>query len=226
MSDKRRWAKRVAASLALVLIVMPVLFFLSAWIGSSIPSNPDWEETPDGIEIFVGSNGIHTEIAMPIANDMIDWRGQFPIGDIASPYRSYTHVSVSWGEKAFFLETPTWADLTPSVAVNAMTGGSGVMHVAWYVRPAPSDDFRPLRISRSEYAKLSEQIKGQLAPGQSRQTFPGYSSYDVFYDAIGTYHLGNTCNQWTSDRLAEAGIKTGRWTPMPGGVMKWVPELD
>ncbi|MCB2083351.1 MAG: DUF2459 domain-containing protein, partial [Sphingomonadaceae bacterium] len=54
--------------------------------------------------------------------------------------------------------------------------------------------------------------------------FLGYADYDVFYDAPGTYHLGNTCNQWTSDMLAEAGIKTGWWTPFPGGVMKWVPE--
>lgn len=204
---------------------VPLLFLLFAWTGSSIPRNSDWQQTPDGVEIFVGSNGIHTEIVMPIANDVIDWRGQFALGDISSPYRSYTHVSVSWGEKAFFLETPTWADLTPTVAINAMTGGSGVLHVAWYVRPAPSNDFRPLRISHAEYEVLASQITAQLAPEKERATYAGYSYYDVFYDALGTYHIGNTCNQWTSDRLAAVGIKTGSWTPLPGGVMKWVPDL-
>ncbi|MBV7260086.1 TIGR02117 family protein [Erythrobacter sp. WH158] len=209
-----------------MLIGIPVLFLLSAWAGSSIPRNAGWAETQDGVEIFIGSNGIHTEIVMPVYSDVIDWRGQFALGDIQSPYRNYTHVAVSWGEKTFFLETQNWSDLTPSVAVNAMTGGSGIMHVAWYVRPAPSEDFRPLRISHAEYEKLVAQIKAQIAPEISRQIYTGYSYYDVFYDAIGTYHIGNTCNQWTSDRLSAAGIKTGSWTPLPGGVMKWVPSLD
>nr|WP_281501167.1 TIGR02117 family protein [Erythrobacter sp. F6033] len=203
-----------------------MLFLLSAWIGSSIPRNSDWAETQDGIEIFVGSNGIHTEIVMPIDSEVIDWRGQFALGDVSSPNLSYTHVSVSWGEKAFFLETPTWSDLTPSVALNAMTGGSGVLHVAWYVRPAPSEDFRPLRIGRAEYERLVSQVQAQLVPEETRETYAGYSYYDVFYDAVGTYHIGNTCNQWTSDRLADAGIKTGSWTPLPGGVMKWVPNME
>ena len=223
MSGKVR--RRLAIAAAAILAI-PVLFLLSAWIGSSIPRNSGWQESADGIEIFVGSNGVHTEIAMPIANEVIDWRGHFSPGDVTLPRTDYTHVAVGWGEKAFFLETPTWADVKVGTVANAMTGGDGVLHVAWYVRPAPSDDFRPLRISRAEYRVLAERIAAQLAPRDSRKTYPGYSTYDVFYDAVGTYHIGNTCNQWSSDRLAEAGIETGWWTPMTGGVMKWVPPLD
>ena len=52
----------------------------------------------------------------------------------------------------------------------------------------------------------------------------GYGRQDVFYEAPGHYTARNTCNQWTSDRLAEAGVRTGWWTPFAGGVMKWVPE--
>ena len=95
----------------------------------------------------------------------------------------------------------------------------------WYVRPAHSDDFRPLRISHEDYRALAAQVASQLAPEEDRRTYPGYSEHDVFYDARGTYHLGNTCNQWSSDQLALAGIETGLWTPFPGGVMKWVPPL-
>ncbi|MBD2841615.1 DUF2459 domain-containing protein [Erythrobacter sp. KMU-140] len=208
-----------------MLVLPTTLFLLSAWIGSSIPRNSDWIEADQGVEIFVGENGIHTEIAMPVTTDIIDWRGQFPIGDIAAPARPYTHVSVSWGERAFFLETPTWADLNPAVAARALFGGEGVLHVAWYVRPAPSDDFRPMRISREQYAALTREITVQLAKEEARSVYPGYSQHDVFYDARGTYHLGNTCNQWTSDRLAAAEIGTGLWTPLAGGVMKWVPPV-
>ena len=81
-------------------------------------------------------------------------------------------------------------------------------------------------MTREQYRLLAGQIATQLAPEDARRTYPGYSVHDIFYDARGTYHLGNTCNQWSSDRLAEAGIKTGWWTPMTGGVMKWVPPID
>ena len=46
----------------------------------------------------------------------------------------------------------------------------------------------------------------------------------MFYDAPSRYTALNTCNQWTSDTLAAAGIRTGWWTPFSGGVMKWAPQ--
>ena len=217
--------RRIAKWVTILLLAPPLLFFIAAWIGSSIPRNGDWTEPDQGVEIFVGSNGVHTELVFPVATDIVDWRGVFPVGDVPANGRDYTHVSIGWGEKVFFLETPTWADVKPGTVLNAMTGGQGVLHVSWYVRPAPSDDFRPMRVTREEYARLVEQVIAQLAPEDERTIYPGYFDYDVFYDARGTYHLGNTCNQWSSDRLAAAGIETGLWTPMTGGVMKWVPDL-
>ena len=62
-------------------------------------------------------------------------------------------------------------------------------------------------------------------PGEARRRYPGYGAQDVFYSARGRYSAGNTCNQWTSDTLAAAGVRTGWWTPFAGGVMKWVPSL-
>ena len=214
----RRWLLRAA----LVLLLVPVLFALAAWIGSSIPRNGDWEEPDTGVTIMVGDNGVHTEIVMPILAEGHDWRAFFPPADIEASARPYTHVAVSWGERTFFLETPTWADLELGNALGAITGGDGLLHVAWYVRPAPSEDYRRLRISPAQYRILAHAIADDLEP--DGRSFAGYASHDVFYSARGTYHLGRTCNQWTSDRLAGAGIRTGWWTPLAGGVMKWVPH--
>jgi len=208
------------------LLGLTVLFLLSAWIGAAIPRNSNWVEPEDGITILVGSNGVHTEIIMPVATDVVDWRRHFPLTDIGDPARDYTHVGVSWGERSFFLETPSWSELNPLTALGALTGGDGLIHAAYYVRPAPADDFRELRIRPEEYRILVQLITSDLTLIGNRTTYGGYSAHDVFYDARGTYHLGNTCNQWTSDRLAAAGIETGLWTPLPGGVMQWVPRLD
>lgn len=220
-----RWLRPWVLGIPVVLLALLTLFAIAAWAGSSIPRNSHWSEPDRGIEIYLGSNGVHTEIAMPVVSEVIDWRGRFALGDIAAPLRPYTHVAVSWGEEQFFLETPTWADLDPLTGLGALTGGEALLHVSWYVRPMPSDDFRPMRISHAQYAALVRQIARELAPEETRQTYRGYGANDAFYSATGTYHLGKTCNQWTSDTLAAAGIRTGWWTPLAGGVMKWVPDL-
>jgi uncharacterized protein (TIGR02117 family) len=203
-----------------------LLFALAGWAGSSIPRNGGWEEAQvgDGVEILIGSNGVHTEIVMPLATTQHDWRAVFPASDLDAPNRPYTHVAVSWGERAFFLETPRWRDMDPLTALRALAGAEGILHVAHYVRPAPSADYRTLRLNADEYARLTRAIAQQLAP--EPEVLGGYGANDVFYTTGGTYHLGNTCNQWTSDRLAEAGVETGAWTPFPGGVMKWVPPVQ
>ena len=219
----RRIAKMAGIALAIPVAAI-LLFLLSAWIGSSIPRNPDWVEPADGIEIMVGDNGIHTEIVMPLVTPLKDWRTDFPASDLPAPDRPYTHVAVSWGEREVFLNTPTWGDLKISTALNAATGGDGLIHASHYVRPAPGPSNRPLRLTEAQYAKLVAAIEAQVASPESREVYPGYADWDVFYDAPGIYHLGNTCNQWTGDTLAAAGIRMGRWTPLPGGVMKWIEE--
>lgn len=208
-----------------VPLTLAILFLLGTWIGSSVPRNSGWTQPAEGVEILIETNGIHTGIVMPLVTPLKDWRSAFPAADLGNPYRPYTHVSVSWGEREVFLDTPTWADLSLSTAIGATFGGDGLIHAAHYVRPAPSADIRPLRITEAQYGRLVAQIERQVLPPDQRKLHAGYAGYDVFYDAPGTYHLGNTCNQWTSDTLAAAGIRTGWWTPLPGGVMKWVPQL-
>jgi uncharacterized protein (TIGR02117 family) len=207
-----------------VLAAFALVFLLTAWIGSSIARNDDWEQPAAGVQIMIETNGVHTAIVMPAVSAQKDWRADFPADDVLAPNRPYTHVSVSWGEREVFLNTPTWWDLSLPTVFGAATGGEGLLHVSHYIRPAPSPDHRQLTISHAEYARLIAIIEREILPASERTVYRGYSDYDVFYDAPGTYHLGNTCNQWVSNALAAAGIKTGWWTPMVGGVMKWVPE--
>lgn len=217
-------AARIAGKALAWLALAVGLFMASAWIGSAIPRNAGWTEPERGIPVMIETNGIHTAIVMPLVSPIKDWRADFPAADLPpeAAHRPYTHVSVSWGEREVFLNTPTWADLSLPTAVNAATGGDGLLHVAHYVRPTPSESARVLRLRPAEYTRLVRRIERQVRPPARREVYPGYEDWDVFYDAPGTYHLGNTCNQWTSDTLAAAGVRTGWWTPFTGGVMKWV----
>lgn len=224
-----KWKRIVRAILGWTALAIG-LFFLAGWIGSSIPRNGDWREppagTPGSVAIMVETNGVHTAIVLPLVTPQKDWRADLPAGDLTAPDRTYTHVAVSWGERQVFLETPTWWDLSPLTVLRIVgLGGDGLIHAAHYVRPAPDPTIRPLRLRPEEYARLVKRIEAALPDRAHRRRHRGYDDYDVFYDAPGRYTPLNTCNQWTSDTLAAAGIRTGRWTPFAGGVMKWVPAL-
>ncbi len=215
---------RILGAAAAGIALAVALFALTAWIGSSIPRNSDWREPDSGIEIMLETNGVHTALILPLTTPEKDWRAEFPAGDVTASHLPFTHVSVSWGEKEVFLETETWADLSPRTVVRILGfGGEGLLHVAHYVRPRPSATARPLRLTRAEYRRLVAAIERML-PNGPKVGYPGYGAHDVFYDAPGRYTARNTCNQWTSDMLAAAGVRTGWWTPFAGGVMKWADE--
>lgn len=225
MAAATRLALKLAGRLLAGLVLAFVLFMLAAWIGSSIPRNADWVEPAEGIEIMIETNGVHTAIVMPTVTPIKDWRPAFPAADVAQPLRPYTHVSVSWGEREVFLNTPTWGDLSPITVVRILGfGGEGLLHVAHYVRPAPASDIRPLRLTEAQYRILVARIEQQALTIERPEIYPGYYDSDVFYETGGRYTFTRTCNQWTSDILAAAGVKTGLWTPLSGGVMKWVPR--
>ena len=218
----RRLTRAGGAIVAGVVLAL-LLFALFGWIGSAIPRNSGWAEPASGVEIMVGTNGVHTELVLPLVTPEKDWRPDFPAGDLALPGRDYTHLAISWGEREVFLNTPTWGDLSPMTVLRILgVGGEGLLHISHYVRPAPSDDFRQLTLTPEQYRRLVAGIERTLPRGE-RVRYVGYGPQDVFYEAPGNYTATNTCNQWTSDRLAEAGVRTGWWTPFAGGVMKWVP---
>lgn len=224
----KRWRVWLAGAACAPLLLLAA-FLLAAWAGSSLPRNADWSEPPDGITIMVETNGIHTGIVMPVASRVKDWRATFPTAGLPRADGQYpTHIAIGWGEKEVFLNTPTWNDLSISTALRIVfQGGDGLLRVAHYVRPAPSPYHRPLRLNEAEYARLVARIEEALPPapaGTARTVYTSYEPNAVHYDATGHYTLGNTCNQWVGDTLAFAGIEMGRWTPLAGGVMKWIPE--
>lgn len=211
------------------LATLVTAYLLAAWIGSSLPVNRGWEEAADGVEIMVETNGLHTGLVLPIVTPEMDWRTIFP--SAVQPVRSGrmpTHIAVGWGEREVFLNTPYWADLDPLTALRILTtGGTGLMRVAHYVRPTPSEYHRPLKLRPAEYRRLVRFILRTMPPAADQARRSVYLSYEpdaVHHDALGRYTPVDTCNTWVGEALAYAGVRTGRWTPLAGGVMKWVEE--
>lgn len=191
------------------------------------------------IEIAIFTTPVHTDIVVPLRTDVVDWAAWLPAAAFDRSTADYPFVSFGWGDRGFYLETPTWSDLKASTALTAVAGiGSSVMHVEFRTAPAAyvgNDEFRMLVVSidRAHYRALVEflQASFQRDPAGRPQPIPlpaalagaYWSGPHAFFEAVGHYSLIRTCNVWTTEAMRVAGLPTPWWSPFPGGVTKHLP---
>ena len=216
---------RIALRVAGALLALPVLYFLAALILGAVPANRGWQEAKQGVTIFVRTNGVHTWIMVPKVTEDMDWRPLVPGGHLRDPrWGEGDYVALGYGNRTFYLETPTWGDLTMRNAFLAAFGrGRSLMHADHDFAPRPGPDQRPITLSRAEYRRLVDFARGSFQLDRRGRTMPllgrGYGGSDMFYEAVGPYSAVYTCNSWTGRALREAGVRTGLWTPLSQSIM-------
>ncbi|WP_375270971.1 TIGR02117 family protein [Sphingomonas sp.] len=215
-----RQARRL--SFVLLSLAAAAAVYLSAGlIGAAWVTNRDWRPPAEGVTIWIEDNGIHTDLVMPKQAAGVDWRRVFGGGALREPaYAGFAHVAVGWGERGFFVNTPTWWDLRPGTVIAAAVGSEDtVLHVEHVPRPVEGERVRAVVLTPAEYRRLARVVRGSLAAGEPVR---GYAGYDAFYPAHGRYDLLNTCNAWTGRALRRAGVRVGRWTPFSATVSWWL----
>ena len=122
----------------ILLFLEVILLFLSTYltialIGASFPINTDYNPENGEIEIFVTSNGIHTDVCLPVETTLIKWTEFIDTKTFRGIKQSPKFISIGWGDKGFFLDTPSWSDLKASAAINAaFLPSSTAMHVTYF----------------------------------------------------------------------------------------------
>ncbi|HEX8389399.1 MAG TPA: DUF2459 domain-containing protein, partial [Sphingomonas sp.] len=111
----RRWG-RVASlwigGALLALIGMLALYAVAGLVGGAIPVNRGWRPPERGVRVFVESNGVHLGIVVPKNAAGVDWRELARPEHLADPrYGAHLYLSFGWGERDFYLDTPSWADV-------------------------------------------------------------------------------------------------------------------
>lgn len=207
-----------------LLVALPLLYLLAGIAGSLIPANRSWSEPTEGITIFVRTNGVHTWLILPKVSDEMDWRPIADPGHLKDPRFGWSdHLAFGFGNRDFYLNTPTWADLTFKTALAAGFGrGPGLVHVEHVHAPGKTAYTRALKISRAEFGKVTAFIRNSFVLDPEGKPLPilgkGYGAGDVFYEGRGKYNMARTCNEWTGEGLRAAGVKTGVWTPFSQGI--------
>lgn len=213
------WALGLLLAFLALYVGVSTLFMVWPASRSSTPT-----EAP-AVEAWVFSNGVHTDLVLPIRSDAVDWSKVFRPGDARAAPPDAAFVAIGWGDREFFLNTPTWADLTARRAIGALLGGNrALLHVQWLRRPAPDKALRRLMLSAAQYATLVSYVRQALPDGHATVIAgAGYGANDAFYEALGGYHAFETCNTWTGRGLREAGLPVSRWTPFDFNVLWNLP---
>ena len=218
-------ALRIAAYVLAALVAVPILYFLAALILGVVPRNAGWTDAEQGITIFVRTNGVHTWLLVPKVTPQMDWRPLVPGEHLKEPrWGGGDHVAFGYGNRTFYLETPTWGDLTMKNAFLAAFGqGRTLMHADHDHRPQANEHQRPIRLRPEEYSRLVGYIRGTFQADGEGRAIPligrGYGQSDMFYEAVGPYSALYTCNEWTGRALRHAGVRTGVWTPLSQSIM-------
>ena len=164
---------------------------------------------------------------MPAAHPLHDWRPLVKASHLPDPRYAGEWLEFGWGDRDFYLNTPTWADFSLAVALRAAVGaGQGALvHVDHLGQPREGPAVRRLTISEEQYRRLVARIRSTFLLPRDGRIVPvrGYGPSDVFYPAHGRYSAWATCNSWVGWTLGAAGVKIGAWTPFSAMVMSWMP---
>uniref|UniRef100_UPI00404983BA TIGR02117 family protein n=1 Tax=Flavobacterium sp. TaxID=239 RepID=UPI00404983BA len=207
----------------LFLVGFVVLYLISAYAMSRI--TVDEEVVPNReIAIYIKTNGVHTDIVVPVRNAQIDWSEKIKFEHTIQKDATAQFVALGWGDKGFYLETPEWADLKASVALKAATGiGSTAIHATFYSNIIESETCKKILISTEQYARLITYVENSFKKDENNNyinisTDANYGKTDAFYEANGSYSLFHTCNTWANNGLKSSGQKCCLWTPFDTGI--------
>lgn len=201
------------AALALVAIAgLGIVVPRPLWHGESVPA-------ARAHRILMLSNPIHTDIAIPVDNDLLMRFGFLRAAGLDLDNPNLRYLIFGWGGRSFYVETPTWADLKVGPVLKSFTLDRSVIHAELAGEiPEDAPAVTVLSIDDGGLERLKQFILGSLVEADSGPvSLPGssYGANDAFFEAKGYFNAFMGCNTWTAAALRQAGLTSGLWTALP-----------
>ena len=207
--------KRIT-KLIITIVLIPVLYLLVSLILTFIPVKGDTDNAEENKSIYLNSNGIHLNIIIP--RDQIEPNLLAELNYDADDH----YFSFGWGDKHFYLETPTWVDLSAKNAFRALFLKSpSLIHLTRY--STTKKDWVEIKVNQSQLNRIQQYIGDTFYYDPLDKKIilkdKGYSNNDDFFKAMGSYFFFNTCNSWVNTGLKRSNIKASLWTPFDFGLL-------
>ena len=200
-------------------------YVLVAFTSKFITVNNNYVAPKEGTEVYIISNGVHADICLPLIDGDDSWSNYFDVKSFKTLKGNPKYISFGWGDKGFYLETPTWADLTVKTALKAAFFPSETaIHISYLQhKPKLSERVKAFKVSKETFKKMQTYIHSFVKLADNKPVLIDCCRYpnvhDNFYEANGYYHIFRTCNVWTNQVLKKSGIKTAIWTPFASEIL-------
>lgn len=217
----RRWTRRGGIATAAIAALLAAGYWLPRW---------GWQASPAAcaVTIYVSGDGFHTNLTLPVETEALDWRSHLNLAELGQGQRDdYQYLSLGWGDRQFYLNTPRLEELDLAIALRAfLTPSDTVMHVQGHgALPQAQGDYRveAVQLSEAGYLRLTDYVLasfGQDAQGRPVLIRQSHRDTGSFYAGVGRYGLWRTCNDWLAGALREAGARTPLWSGLAGSVFQ------
>ncbi|WP_027392105.1 DUF2459 domain-containing protein [Aquimarina latercula] len=200
----------------LFIFLIPISYLIISLILSAITINSKTSNNDLSKSIYLSTNGVHLDIILPEK----DIDSMLLSGIKYENIEKY--ISFGWGDENFYINTPTWGDLTFNNAFKAMfLKSTTLMHVTRYKQK--HSDWVEIKINEIELQKLNTYLLNTFERNEKGMKIllknKGYSSKDDFYKSKGSYSCFKTCNSWVNTGFKESGLKSCLWTPFDFGLL-------
>jgi uncharacterized protein (TIGR02117 family) len=208
--------KKILRWLLYVLLVPSTYIVVSLILSFITVERKSNHESSNNL-IFLNTNGVHLDIIIPVKN--ID----SSVLDGINYDEKDQYLSFGWGDENFYINTPTWADLTFGNAFKAMfLKSSTLMHVTRYQQEA--SDWVEIKVNEAELKKLNQYLLNTFTITKNGMKTilknKGYTATDDFYKSNGSYSCFKTCNSWVNIGFKYSGLKSCLWTPFDFVLMR------
>ena len=215
----------ILAKTVLALVIFIIVYVIFALLIPYISVNSKDVQPKEDVEVYIKTNGVHTDLVVPIKTGYKDWSKTIKFSQIKSQDSTMQFIGFGWGDKGFYLDTPEWSDLKFSTAFVAAFGlGSSAMHATFYKQINENEDCIKIKISADEYRNLIAYIEAKFQLDKDGNPIlidaTTYGQNDSFYEAKGSYSFFYTCNTWANNGLKAMDQKAALWTPSDFGIFQ------
>ncbi len=201
---------KILLSLLFSFLILVLLYFFVAYLLSKFPKNQNIETAKEHT-VYLLYDDVHTDIILNIEESTHPWEKDFP--EVRqNPKKGY--FSFGWGDRETYLNTPTWAELKLSVALQALFINSpSLIHVNYFSKIKNFQGIYPIKVTQKQHQHIEKLILKSFGE-KINFVHKGYWSKDAFYDSPYPYNLFHTCNSWTGKILRESNVSMSYWTPL------------